>query len=56
MNMATDNFCIYDAADDVIIVEGSFIQMEDLIDTMAGNLIITTSELVEQYRQNKGLL
>jgi hypothetical protein len=53
--VATENFCIYDAGDDAIIVEGSFIEMEDLLDTMAGNLIITTPELVEQYRQNKGL-
>lgn len=43
-------WCIYDAGDDCIIVEGSYIEMNDLIDTMAGNLHILTLEDVETIR------
>lgn len=45
-------WCIYDVGDDAIIVEGSFIEMEDLIDTMAGNLIIIPVKDLETFRKN----
>ena len=52
--VATDNptWCIYDVGDDAIIVEGSLIEMEDLIDTMAGNLIIIPVKDLETFRKN----
>lgn len=51
MTDTPQEYCIYDIGDDAIIVQGTFIEMEDLLDTMAGNVIVTTLELVEQYRQ-----
>lgn len=45
-------WCIYDVGDDAIIVEGTFIEMEDLIDTMAGNLIIIPVKDLETFRKN----
>lgn len=46
-------WCIYDAGDDCIIVEGTFIEMEDLIETMAGNLLVITLDELAEIRQNK---
>lgn len=46
-------WCIYDIGDDAIIVEGTFIEMEDLIDTMAGNLFVFTLDEVAQIRADK---
>ncbi len=44
-------WCIYDIGDDAVIVEGTFIEMEDLIDTMAGNLIIIPVEDLATLRK-----
>jgi hypothetical protein len=41
-------------SDDVIIVQGTFIEMEDLLDTMAGNLIIAPIENIEKYKNSLG--
>jgi hypothetical protein len=50
----TEVFCVYDMSDDVIIVQGTFIEMEDLLDTMAGNLIIAPIENIEKYKNSLG--
>jgi len=50
MTESTEEWCIYDAGDDCIIVRGSYIDMDDLIEKMAGNLMVITISDVNKIR------
>lgn len=52
-HIAVTEYHIYDARDDCIIVSGTSSEMEELLDTMAGNLFIFTTEEIEQFRTYK---
>jgi hypothetical protein len=54
MTEFAEEWCIYDAGDDCIIVRGSYIDMEDLIETMAGNLMVITMSDVTEIRNKRG--
>lgn len=46
-------FCIFDINDNFILSEGSFIEMEDLLDTLSGNYILTSKDQVQMYQKLK---
>ena len=46
-------FCIFDINNNFILSEGSFIEMEDLLDTLSGNYILTSKDQVQMYQKLK---
>lgn len=52
-HIAVTEYHIYDVRDDCIIVSGTLPEMEEVLDTMAGNLFIFTTEEIEQFRAHK---
>lgn len=52
-HIAVTEYHIYDVGDDCIIVSGTLPEMEEVLDTMAGNLCIFTTEEIEQFRAYK---
>lgn len=52
-HIAVTEYHIYDVGDDCIIVSGTLPEMEEVLDTMAGNLCIFTTEEIEQFRAHK---
>lgn len=52
-HIVVTEYHIYDAGDDCIIVSGTFPEMEQVLDTMAGNLFIFNTQEIEQIRAHK---
>ncbi len=46
-----DEWCLYDLGDDAILATGKFIEMEDLLDTWSGNVVVATTHAIDKYRK-----
>jgi len=52
-HIVVTEYHIYDVGDDCIIVSGTLPEMEEVLDTMAGNLFIFSTQEIEQIRTHK---